>query len=88
LRLDYPRPDLRFFVEALGESIGRARHVGVAVADSGGRVLMVGPTALLLYKAYGIEGGFLFPVHQRTNGGQPAERLRFAVNVSYFFWLK
>ena len=88
LRLDYPKPDLRFFVEAVGESTGRARHNGITMADSGGRVLMVGPTALLLYKAYGIEGGVLFPVYQRTNGGQPEERFRFGVNVSYFFWLK
>ena len=49
---------------------------------------MVGPTVLLLYKAYGIEGGVLFPVYQRTNGSQPEERFRFGVNVSYFFWLK
>jgi len=88
LRFDYPRPDLRFFVEAVGESTGRARHGGAAMADSGGHVLMVGPTALLLYKAYGIEGGVMFPVHQRTNGRQPEERFRFGVNVSYFFWLK
>jgi hypothetical protein len=88
LRLDYPKPDLRFFVEAVGESTGRARRGGTAMPDSGGHVLMVGPTALLLYKAYGIEGGIMFPVHQRTNGRQPEERFRFGVNVSYFFWLK
>ena len=88
LRLDYPKPDLRFFVESVGEITGRARHGGSAMSDTGGHVLMVGPTALLLYKAYGIEGGMLFPVYQRTNGAQPAERFRFGVNVSYFFWLK
>jgi hypothetical protein len=88
LRLDYPKPDLRFFVEAVGESTGRARHDGHAMADTGGHVLMAGPTALFLYKAYGVEGGILFPVYQRTHGTQPDERLRFGVNVSYFFWLK
>ena len=88
LRLDYPKPDLRFFVEAVGEVIGRARHHAVVMPDSGGHVLMIGPTVLLLYKAYGIEGGVLLPAYQRTNGSQPAERFRFAVNVSYFFWLK
>ena len=86
LRLDYPRPDLRFFVEAVGEVTGRTRHAGGVMRDSGGHVLMVGPTALLLYKAYGIQGGVQFPVHQRTNGIQPRERYRFGVNVSYFFW--
>jgi hypothetical protein len=88
LRLDYPKPDLRFFVEAVGESTDPARQAGSEMADTGGHVLMVGPTALLLYKAYGIEGGILLPVHQRTNGRQPEERFRFAINVSYFFWLK
>ena len=41
---------------------------------------------LLLYKAYGLEGGVLFPVSQRTNGMQPEERFRFGVNFTYFFW--
>ena len=88
LRLDYPKPDFRFFIESVGEITGRARHSGGAMPDTGGHVLMVGPTVLLLYKAYGIEGGVLFPVYQRTNGAQPDERFRFGVNVSYFFWLK
>jgi len=88
LRLDYPKPDLRFFVEAVGEATGRATHGGAPMVDSGGHVLMVGPTALLLYKAYGIEGGVQFPLYQRTNGTQPQERFRVGVNVSYFFWLR
>jgi hypothetical protein len=87
LRLDYPKPDLRFFVETIGEVTGSARHGGMVMSNTGGHVLMIGPTALLLYKAYGIGGGVLFPVYQRTNGRQPEERFRFAVNVSYFFWL-
>jgi hypothetical protein len=88
LRLDYPKPDFRVFVESVGEVTGRATHAGQAMSDTGGHVLMVGPTVLLLYKAYGIEGGMLFPIYQRTNGAQPGERFRFGVNVSYFFWLK
>jgi hypothetical protein len=88
LRLDYPKPDLRFFVEAVGEVTGRARHNNDVMADTGGHVVMIGPTVLLLYKAYGVEGGVQFPAYQRTNGQQPAERYRFGVNVSYFFWLK
>jgi hypothetical protein len=88
LRLDYPKPDLRFFIEAVGEATGRTRHDRAPMPDSGGHVLMAGPTALLLYKAYGISGGVMFPVHQRTNGRQPGERFRFGVNASYFFWLK
>ena len=70
LRLDYPKPDLRFFVEAQGEHNGRTRTAGVENSNSGGRVLLVGPTTLLLYKQYGLEGGILFPVYQRVNGTQ------------------
>lgn len=88
LRFDYPRPDVRFFVETVGEVTGRARHGGMTMADTGGHVLLTGPTALLLYKAYGIEGGVLLPVYQRTNGRQPRERFRFGVNFTYFFWFR
>jgi hypothetical protein len=88
LRLDYPRPDLRFFVETVAEVTGSSRHAGFVMPDSGGRAVFSGPTTLLLYKEYGVSGGLLFPVYQRLHGGQPPERFRFNVNVSYFFWLK
>jgi hypothetical protein len=88
LQLDYPKPDLRFFVEAQGESNGRTRSGGVPNTNSGGRILLVGPTTLLLYKQYGVEGGILFPVYQRPNGPQGRERYRVVVNASYFFWLR
>jgi hypothetical protein len=87
LQLDYPKPDLRFFVEAVGERTDRGQHHGFEMSASGGEALLVGPTVLLLYKAYGLEGGMLFPVYQRTNF-LPPERFRFAVNFSYFFWRK
>ena len=87
LRLDYPKPDLRFFVEAVGEHTAMSKHHGLDALYTGGDAFFVGPTALLLYKAYGIQGGVMFPAWQRTNG-QPEERFRFAVNVSYFFWVK
>jgi len=87
LRLEYPKPDLRFFVEAVGEHTGMARHFGFDLLYTGGTAVYVGPTALLLYKAYAVQGGMMFPVYQRSNG-QPEERFRFGVNVSYFFWLK
>lgn len=87
LRLDYPKPDLRFFIETVGEISGSARHDAVRMADTGGHILLTGPTTLLLYKEYGISGGALFPVYQRTNGAQRRERFRFGVNFSYFFWL-
>jgi hypothetical protein len=86
LRLDYPKPDLRFFVEAMAERTERGKHFGLDMLSSGGDAVFVGPTALLLYKAYAIEGGVMFPAYQRTTSFP--ERRRFAVNVSYFFWHK
>lgn len=88
LQLDYPKPDLRFFVEAQGEHNGRSRKLGVENANSGGQILLVGPTTLLLYKQYGVEGGILFPAYQRLNGTQKKEHFRAVVNFSYFFWLR
>ena len=85
-RLEYPKPDLRFFVEAVADKTERMQHGGRVMPDSGGEVVLIGPSMLLLYKAYAIEGGVLFPVYQRTNGTQPEERFRFGVNVAYFFW--
>jgi hypothetical protein len=84
-RLEYPKPDLRFFIEAVGDRTEKTLR-GQPMADTGGHVVLVGPTMLLLYKAYGVEGGLLFPVYQRTNGLQPDERFRFGVNFTYFFW--
>ena len=88
LQLDYPKPDLRFFVEAQGEHNGRSKKLGVEDVNSGGRILLAGPTTLLLYKQYGLEGGVLFPVYQRLNGNQKKEHFRAVVNFSYFFWLR
>ena len=85
-RRDYPKPDLRFFVEAVGDRTDRSQHAGMDMANTGGHVALAGPTLLLLYKAYGVEGGMLFPVYQRTNGAQPKERFRFGLNFTYFFW--
>jgi hypothetical protein len=87
LRVDYPKPDLRFFVEAVGESIGAPRRGGVRVTRAA-RTVFAGPTTLLLYKQYGVSGGVLFPVYQRSIGNEAEERVRFTVNFSYFFWIK
>ena len=85
-RKDYPKPDLRFFVEAAGDLTGTSLHGGQLMPDTGGRVALVGPSMLLLYRAYAIEGGVLFPVYQRNRAMQPDERFRFGLNFTYFFW--
>ena len=84
LRVDYPKPDLRFFVEAVGEHTDQGLHHGFP-SVSGGDAIFIGPTALLLYKQYGLEGGILFPVYQHAPF-QPEEKFRFGVNFTYFFW--
>jgi len=87
LRVDYPKPDLRFFVEAVGETSSAPERSGVRLGGVT-RNVFVGPTTLFLYKQYGISGGVLFPAYQRLPEGASEERVRFTVNLSYFFWLK
>jgi hypothetical protein len=87
LRTESGKPDLRFFVEATAEDRTPDRIAGVTVGD-GARTIFVGPTALLLHKAIGVEGGVLFPAYQRIDASHDAERFRVAINLAYFFWLK
>jgi hypothetical protein len=87
LRTESGRPDLRFFVEATAEHRTPDRIAGATVGD-GARTIFVGPTALLLHKAIGVEGGILFPAYQRIDSTRDVERFRIGVNFAYFFWLK
>jgi hypothetical protein len=87
LRTEAHKPDLRFFVEATAEDRGAPRVGGVATQQRA-RTVFVGPTSLLLHKAVGVEAGVLFPAYQDIQPGSPKERVRVAVNVAYFFWLK
>jgi hypothetical protein len=85
-RKDYPKPDLRFFVEAVGDITNASLHAGQTMTETGGRVALAGPTMLLLYKGYAVEGGVLFPIYQQQRSMQPDERFRFALNFTCFFW--
>jgi hypothetical protein len=87
LRVEATKPDARLFVEATAEDRGADRIAGLRQATAA-RTVFVGPTTLVLYKAYAFEAGVLFPAYQRVEAGRAAERVRVAVNVSYFFWLK
>jgi hypothetical protein len=87
LRTESGKPDLRFFVEATAEDRGDAR-IGTTATSTSARTVFVGPTALLLHKAIAIEGGVLFPAYESVPTGITKERVRVAVNVAYFFWLK
>jgi hypothetical protein len=87
LRTEAGKPDLRFFVEATAENRTPSK-IGSVEDHTGARSVFVGPTALLLHKAFGIEGGVLFPAYQNVGDRSVTERVRIAVNVAYFFWLK
>lgn len=84
-RRDYPHPDWRLFLEVVGERIGTDLVDGERVEETGGLQVFLGPTVLGLYGSWGISGGPVFPIHQRWNGPQPADRVRFAVNLT-FWW--
>ncbi|MGH7743581.1 MAG: hypothetical protein ACREQ5_01995 [Candidatus Dormibacteria bacterium] len=85
LRKEYPHWDGRFFIEMNGEDSGRVVHNGLSVPGTSGQQIFLGPTTLWLYKNYGIEGGVQFPVFQNTGPAFQRERLRVAVDFSYFF---
>jgi hypothetical protein len=87
LRVEAHKPDARLFVEATAEDRQADRVSGVRQPTSA-RSVFVGPTTLVLYKAFAFEAGVLFPAYQRVDSGRSKERLRVAANVSYFFWLK
>lgn len=81
---DYPRPDWRIFIESKAEFPGRNISGGDPEMNTGGTKYLVGPTVLGLYGAWGISGGFLFPLYQDLNGAQPEENFRFMVNLTYW----
>ncbi|MGQ0815010.1 MAG: hypothetical protein ACT4O1_11160 [Gemmatimonadota bacterium] len=82
---DYPKPDWRVFVEAIGEHADRDVAAGNERPNSGGHQIFLAPTVLGLYGSWGISGGPAFPVYRRINGTQPREKLRFIVNTTFWF---
>ena len=82
---DYPKPDWRVFVESLAEFPGSNTFEGqLPPIDQRGKKVMVGPSFLGLYGAWGISFGALFPAYQDVNQG-PKEKYRLSMNISY--WL-
>lgn len=82
---DYPKPDWRIFVESLAEFPGSTTYEGqLAPTDQRGKKVMLGPSFLGLYGAWGISFGALFPAYQDVNEGTK-EKYRLSMNISY--WL-
>ena len=86
-RKDYPRPDWRLFIEAVGEYGARNRRGGKGLVNSGGHQTFIGPTLLGLYGSWGISFGALFSVYSNMNGSQSTDDVRIVVNYTYW-WLK
>ena len=82
---DYPKPDWRVFVESLAEFPGASTsETQLTPVDQRGKKVMLGPSFLGLYGAWGISFGALFPVYQDITQG-PKEEYRLSMNISY--WL-
>ncbi|MBV6655605.1 MAG: hypothetical protein KI786_17680 [Mameliella sp.] len=82
---DYLKPDWRVFVESLAEFPGASTSEGqLTPVDQRGKKVMLGPSFLGLYGAWGISFGALFPVYQDVTQG-PTEEYRLSMNISY--WL-
>jgi hypothetical protein len=77
--------DWRLFGEAVGEYATDIRHAGFDLPGSHTHQVFVGPTTLGIYKNFAISGGVLFPVY-RDAAFFPRERLRIAINFSYFIF--
>ena len=71
-RTDYPRWDWRVFGEMTGEIY--------QVLRSSTHQVFAGPSVLGVYKNYAVSAGVQLPVHRESS-----ERVRFAINVAYFF---
>lgn len=84
-RKEYPHVDWRLFAEMTGENSGLAHKAGSVLPGTGGNQIFLGPTALVIYKNYAIEGGVQLPVYRAVGSSFQRERARFAINFSYFF---
>lgn len=84
-REDYPKPDWRLFIEAVGEWSATDEIGGAEVANTGGHRIFVAPTVLGLFGAWGIAGGPAFPVYDRLNGTQADEHVRWVGNFIVWF---
>lgn len=83
---DYPKPDWRIFIESLAEFPADNTNMGRQVAsEMRSTKVLVGPSFLGLYGAWGVSIGAMFPVVQDLTQGTVKENYRIAINLSY--WL-
>jgi len=82
---DYPKPDWRVFLEGVAEFPQKDQINGATDPNSGGEKLMIGPSLLGLYGAWGVSGGVLFPAYQNLNGNQSEKNFRAKLVITYWF---
>lgn len=82
---DYPAPDWRIFIEALGEYSLSDVVAGQEVPGSGRHEIFVGPTLLGLYGGWGISGGPMFAVYSDASGERRPDKVRMVVNFTKWF---
>jgi hypothetical protein len=86
LRKDYPFWDWRGFVELTGERSNRVVSNDVSLPGTEAHQVFIGPSVLGIYKNYAISGGVQFPVYQAVGPAFAKERVRVAINFSYFLF--
>ncbi len=77
--------DWRIFGELTGEKTGSIQRAGIALPGSDSHQVFLGPTTLGVYKNYAVSAGIQMPVYRNAGPIYPRERVRFAINFSYFF---
>jgi hypothetical protein len=85
-RSDRHQWDWRIFAEMTGEHVGPMQRSGVVMPGSNANQVFLGLTVLGIYKSFGISGGAQFPIYRDVGSAFPKERVRIAINVSYFLF--
>jgi len=78
--------DWRMFAELTGERSGTLQHANVELPGSQENKIFLGPSVLGIFQKYAIEAGVQLPIYQSVSPLFPKERIRFAVNFSYFLF--
>ena len=86
LRKDYPFWDWRLFGELTGERDSRLTIGGMPMPGTQAHQIFLGPTTLGIYKTFAISGGVQFPIYRDVGFLLPRERVRVAINVTYFLF--
>lgn len=85
-RSDRHEWDWRIFAEMTGEHVGTMQRARIVMPGSDANQVFLGPTLLGIYKSFGVSGGVQFPIYRDVGSAFPKERVRLAINVSYFLF--